>query len=473
MNIKSFISLYTPTLYIVGVCLFPSMFLYAEEYTWEYIDTEKIYGYHSVSIIRTHGDDVYIRLRENTFHANHILHKNMTGSRLITIPQYQYPFDSSVSINDMITDKRGALWAITHNRLLKFENNQWQVFFYDDSLANDCEYTFCRSDSSGNIWIGRITKYPLNDIKKTHIYHDLVRYDGTNFSLMRRGYGNNITKSSEEGEYVDITVTSDGSVWTFFNPAFFYDPNNNQRLLQYNNGTWTKHNNSSPPYSTFRRYARKIISYNGSILVVYDKQIDELTENWPSAVALYTIESKTWKLFSTKSPPFYKYVYFRDCSYSPEGNLWAASEMGFHLMLEDSVLKSFQPNSILQIPKEDFSRYYSLEGAYTIVADNNDMLWVGTNHGILLGRITTSAVEQHTKNEAPMYCYPNPAHNYVTIDSDQDISQIEVYDYLGNVEILNASAHNTFSIAHLDNGVYTIKTQNQNMYKTFSFVICH
>jgi hypothetical protein len=63
--------------------------------------------------------------------------------------------------------------------------------------------------------------------------------------------------------------------------------------------------------------------------------------------------------------------------------------------------------------------------------------------------------------------YPNPANDFVTIQSDNpsvSLKQVEVYDVMGRkvmLEVLNGQSHR-FSIANLHAGVYHIRVQTSN-----------
>lgn len=469
MKITSFFSLYTSALCVVGVYFSSINILHSQQYSWEYINTKELYGgYHSVSRIVVHKQDVYARLANNYSPLTYaILHTNNSVSRIITHPQYHYPFDSTGNIEHMTTDKNGALWLCVNNRLLKFFNDKWQMYFLDDSLANDCRYTSCESDSLGNIWITRRTLYPVNTMKKTRGYYDILRFDGNNFNLMQRGFFDSPTQTGKYGAFTGITITADGDFWAAFNPEFL-KTETTKRLLQFRNGEWIEHDISIPGYSPIGRFIWQIISHKNTIILRFQQEVEK--ETFPTAVLSFDITNKTVVPFSTKSAPFYKYVYFNHCTFSPKGELWGCSIYGFHKMRTDSVLQSFQAATILQIPKED-PRFWQFENGYIAVVDNNDDLWLGTNMGIIRGRIQTSIVEQSQSPQS--YIYPNPIIDNFTISSEYDINSIELYDNLGQKNILAAKQRNTFSAKHLQNGMYSVKATVNNETISFPVIICH
>jgi hypothetical protein len=62
-----------------------------------------------------------------------------------------------------------------------------------------------------------------------------------------------------------------------------------------------------------------------------------------------------------------------------------------------------------------------------------------------------------------IYLYPNPASNYFTLNTT--ISKVEIYSITGQlIKSFNAnqSKENQYSIGDLNNGIYLVKTWNEN-----------
>lgn len=79
----------------------------------------------------------------------------------------------------------------------------------------------------------------------------------------------------------------------------------------------------------------------------------------------------------------------------------------------------------------------------------------------------TTGIEEDNAVMDYISLYPNPANDFVTIQSDEpsvSLKQVEVYDVMGRkvmLEVLNGQSHR-FSIANLHAGVYHIRVQTSN-----------
>lgn len=95
-----------------------------------------------------------------------------------------------------------------------------------------------------------------------------------------------------------------------------------------------------------------------------------------------------------------------------------------------------------------------------------------TNYIVIDNSLSTGGIEG-----GKVTVYPNPAENIITIDAQNPIMLIEVYDVLGKKVIhqpINAALNNQINVQHLTAGTYMLKLTDQdgNTYRT-SIMVAH
>lgn len=69
------------------------------------------------------------------------------------------------------------------------------------------------------------------------------------------------------------------------------------------------------------------------------------------------------------------------------------------------------------------------------------------------------------QDESSIYLYPNPTKSGIVYVQNNEAQYLSVYDLMGKLrhqQNLNPHQENTFSISHLDNGIYTIRFWNKD-----------
>jgi hypothetical protein len=79
--------------------------------------------------------------------------------------------------------------------------------------------------------------------------------------------------------------------------------------------------------------------------------------------------------------------------------------------------------------------------------------------------LSTTSVKKDNEEEN-IYLYPNPASEYININTSDVIKKIEIYDFLGKLCLVDLNS-NVLNVSSLIPGVYSVKiiTQNQIFYQ--------
>jgi len=103
-------------------------------------------------------------------------------------------------------------------------------------------------------------------------------------------------------------------------------------------------------------------------------------------------------------------------------------------------------------------------------SDGKIILAGGFNHDVFVDRYNNTIVGvDELKKNIHMNVYPNPTSNYLFIDSEQDIVNIEVIDVAGK-QILQKDRENVIDVTFLPVGVYTLKITTKSMVSIQKFI---
>ncbi len=98
--------------------------------------------------------------------------------------------------------------------------------------------------------------------------------------------------------------------------------------------------------------------------------------------------------------------------------------------------------------------------------------YIDTDNGFSIDDIKVTGNDNSTNNidkneEQSITVYPNPASSQLTIKTDEEITEILIYDMFGS--LVQTEIESSFSIENLADGIYTmtIKTQNGILHKRF------
>ncbi len=293
----------------------------------------------------TEGNGVF-RFSRSSAHApvktEHFLHSLNTGSL------------SSNFISSIRTDSKGVVWLGTAEGLDKFDDKQNSFKHYKiETRSADAPpfppyngITAIRQLQEGSLWLG--TPSGLVDFNITKGDYSFFPH---HYTVFRFGWG----------MITDIVAAHDGNLWLATpGELMLFDPS----ARQYRYITNDPMNAGS-------------VSYN-SVSGLWCDRTGIIWIGTPGAgINIYDPKANRFSLLTRKDVTGSRITGFsvRAICDDDEGNVWISTEVLYKWNRKTGELKSFETTSTRP---DDFGN----TGAWSIVKDNNGILWLGTSQGL-------------------------------------------------------------------------------------------
>ncbi len=365
---------------------------------------------------------------------------------------YLYEYSDNIPSNgkDLIFDKNNNLWTkTTDNQLLKFDGFIWEII---NSSNSNLPY-----DSVSIIRIGDEKEvYFVNYNKQSSA---IVKYDGIDYNHFNK---ENETKYSSN-TITDFFINNENNFWVATDSELYHYNNNitetypeiidnivsdklNNLYLQSKNDIFKvefeneiSFSKFNYPYSNFGNFTNLMI--------------DSLNNIWVETSKIYPRcnQGKTWYIFDN----------------SVFDNLnWIFPKVSLNKKVYTQTSKAiFELNE-----KNDFIKFTVIpDSIYSIYGGNLKLedidlegnFWFSTkDKGILKYTSNTVSVSLFKNNST---IYPNPSQSKITVNSDQQITELALYtSNLRKVSdyIAMHTTSQAIDISNLSSGVYFIKVNN-------------
>ena len=293
----------------------------------------------------TEGNGVFRFSRSSTHppaKTEHFLHSLKTGSL------------SSNYISSIRTDSKGVVWLGTADGLDKFNDKQNSFKHYNiETRSADAPpfppyngITAIRQLKEGSLWLG--TPSGLVDFNITNGDYSFFPH---HYTVFRFGWG----------MITDIVAAHDGNLWLATpGELMLFDPSTRQYR-----------------YITNDPLNVGSISYN-SVSGLWCDRTGIIWVGTPGAgINIYDPKANRFSLLTRKDETGSRITGFsvRAICEDDEDNVWISTEVLYKWNRKTGELKSFETSSSRP---DDFGN----TGAWSIVKDNNGILWLGTSQGL-------------------------------------------------------------------------------------------
>lgn len=349
-------------------------------------------------------------------------------------------------------DINNNVWIGTQAGLAKFDGANWTSFDVEDGLIEN--YVNCvTTDIAGNVWVGTasgVSKFNgVNFVNYTTtegladntINHIAAGLDGnvwlaTNAGLSKFNGTDFTNYGTVDGFPEDlisyIRVDASGNVWlgTWSSGVVLFDGTDFSIVISTSNGLPEKYICSIAIDGFGNKW---ICTYSG--ISVFDGS-NVWTRNYTTSDGLLTNLAK-------------------DITVDSDGNVWACL---YNEYVSDGGVAIFDGTS--------WTNYLPADGLVDVLVkrvriDNTGKAWVTTGNGVSKMELNAGIGQNYAFSKAEIY--PNPTNDVVFVKNLDENSSYKIYDLCGkDVTSLTTFSNNSISLAVLVNGVYTIKTENDD-----------
>ncbi len=290
-----------------------------------------------------------------------------------------------------------------------------------------------------------------------------VTYDNTN------GLVGNQVKSIDEDETGGIWIGTsqgvsyfNGNSWVSYSSPDLHWSGVNATAFDSNGDKW------------FASPLGGITHFDGTIFTVYDTSNGLLSQN----VTALLIDNQDNKWIGTGSgmsvlnasntsftqhtrmyimPPPDTLNPVVDIAMDSYGRIWAAIYVGY---LAEGGIAYWDGNQW-----EDFHVSDGLVGPNVrgLAIDSEDNVWVATSTGV--SKISSIPSSLNSVSIANVQVFPNPSSGIITVSSDENFKNIEVYNVLGSLihfEKTYSQNEIELNLSHLSSGIYHLILRNEN-----------
>jgi len=325
-----------------------------------------------------------------------------TKTKFIDITTHTELNNFTNSISEIIEDYSGILWCSTKKGLLKIDNRNKKFNLYNDLSNNKPKHSddvlvySIAEDNQGNIWIGTngITKIDKNkQFVKKYNYKNKNNYlPKTIFYSIFIDHQQNIWIGSDDGQ-IFIKSPKASQFIDFYN---FFNINNNNEFATARISSIKQDTNKTIWIATtnglFNFKNKKLIKYShsdkNSIIsdIIKAMIIDTQNNIWIGTVAgltKYNIKTNNFTHFSKKEGLAYNSIMsiLETADY-----IWIGTEGGLSRLDKNNNFKSFS--------SEDGG--FINDCFYGILEDNENNLWLSSNHGLSKFNTKTETVKNFT-----------------------------------------------------------------------------
>jgi ligand-binding sensor domain-containing protein/serine phosphatase RsbU (regulator of sigma subunit) len=347
----------------------------------------------------------------------------------------QYTIDdglSQTSVNCIIQDSKGFIWAGTQDGLNKFDGYSFKTYKYDPANINSLSNNFVNciiEDASGNIWIGtdeglnkldiytnKITRYLIdpgnvNTIPQNEIYdlyqdkqgylwikteNFLSRFDTEKEKFRHYEHYNDVFNFTSVNDKFSIFEDHKGQLWV---------------------GTKDGLNYFDRKLEIFKRYKHdpndsKSLS-NNKVKVVYEDKQNNLWIGTNDGLNLFNWETEQFERFySNNNDDFTISNNTINDIYEDNGNnLWVATDNG---------LNKYDRNTKKFTTYAQFFNDYQIvhtTSFTSIMQDNTGILWAGSFQGLLKIKNVKKKFKLYDKDQNNIPYFSN---NYIISIFEQD-----------------------------------------------------
>ncbi|MBI5324292.1 MAG: T9SS type A sorting domain-containing protein [Ignavibacteriae bacterium] len=346
------------------------------------------------------------------------------------------------NIMDMCIDKDDNIWCATNYGLLKYDGSQFTIYTNANSGLKTNSFTGITFNSNNSIWCTDMGKYIYKMEDTTIQVFDLLAL--------------NIPLPYIQGSF--IQADKQGNIWY----------SSGKLLVHYDGVQWIVSDSNFVPLDPTGEVIRKFyITKDNSIVIITSKEnvlifrngiwyeyshenITGLPEYEPGKKYIFTIfEDKIGNLLVGVAGVYQKEkpkILVLDKNININ-NLWSSIDLPPIGTTDSSDPNIYAPSAI--------------------AIDDDNKLWVGTNvEGVLLfNQYPTSVVEN--ESNVTQLVFQNPVKNYLTLDSYQEIGDIEIFSALG-IKVIETDYKDRIDVSGLSAGVYFVKVGDK-IYKFVKF----
>ncbi len=343
------------------------------------------------------------------------------------------------------------VWAATRKGIAGFSNNKWSE--YEFSLSGNTGFKSVHTDKNNTVWFGCDYDYESDT--------GILAFDGVSWKMY--------TWSSSNAVW-DIESGSNGKLWfgtsnliyyyTGFSLIYFFDFTNapvkdiefdsHGRMWMANDGLDLYSNHSLTNYRIYDGLPSDDVN---AIAVNHHDNIWCGTNNGLSYFDRFTFQN-----FSMEDGLLHSSI--NDVEIDAKGNIWMATQGGISIYTGLQWFSITKTDGLVD------------ENCRDIHFENDTCAWISTYGGI--SRIYFDLPESTFKAIDPGYpvsrdeyprVFPNPAHDFINIQSNDEIKKINIYNSNGNL-ILTKVLDNEFfyrlNIQGISDGVYFMELFNQD-----------
>lgn len=350
-------------------------------------------------------------------------------------------------------------WFGTDDGLARFDNQNWQIYNSTNSPLSSNDIRALKVENDSIIWIGTISG-------------GLFQFDGTtwiNYTDFNSGLLDNLVRGIEIDQNNNIwCATTEGIA--LFDRTNWYNWTIASHGLLTNNITSIGIGNQNEKYIGTINGGLNYFTTDNQLTIhsivesglpdnsVLDIDLDANGKPWyatPAAGLVTDIgNGGPWDRFNlSNSPiptngltclaidPIDQRIFMGTELYGiviKKGNIWFNYNMD-NIGLQDNYITS-------------------------LAHENNQIKWVGTyDHGVI--RIEENTSGQFDMQQTMLQIYPTllSAGQYITIDTDAEITEIQLYDYLGNEITIEQNGTNKILVPiNLSKGNYTMCISHSN-----------
>jgi ligand-binding sensor domain-containing protein len=373
--------------------------------------------------------------------------------------------------NDMVSavtvDNNNNVWVGTDGGVAKFDGTNWTVYNSSNSgFPNDFIISIAYDKTNNTIWAGTDGD-------------GVMKYDGSTWTNYKT------TDGLCDNAIHYITVSDDGYVW-------FGSWGSGVTKLKLSGMTWTTYSaelpNDGAPASIYYIYVDAsnltwfatnlgLVYYNGSTFATVDTTgstgnsntsfaVDGSNNRW-AGVELKGVDklnsSNTFVANYDKDNGLDDNG-VHDIKFDSQGNLWIGEFTSYGPSVVVGGLTKLNTTTGSGITYSSTDGLNS-EFVYKIAVDANDNIWLATAGG--LSKFTNpNGIDESYKNGL-LDIYPNPAHDYLTLNSSMLSGTAVISDITGHT-VLCQTIHSSakINVGSLVDGIYFIRiiTEENNMF---------
>jgi len=290
-----------------------------------------------------------------------------------------------------IVYKDGILWAVDSQRIIKYDGNEWFEYLLED-YGLGCLISTFDCDRYGNIWFGDACR-------------NLFQFDGTNFTehtafeeCVPNGSARYI-HCSDDTVYIG---TGEGLVIYDRSNFLLYNSENtplkqnwvNAVLVDESNVKWIATADSGI-YKYDNKNWKEFSSYNSGFpyLIAYKIKIDKNGNKWMSTAAgLIIYSGLDWNCYQFDEPGNYNiYGEIYDFDIDRNSDIWAFAV---------SSIYKYKGDGWEKFDTEDYG-LPELIWEKIVAIDKNNVIWIGTDFGLIKFDTTNCIVYDTTNSILP------------------------------------------------------------------------